>query len=214
MGSPDESRKTWNEFLKGDQQALLKLYQLYYVNLMNYGAKMTNNRDFTNDCLMDMLIDLWDRRESLPTVDNIRAYLTTCLRRTITGKYKHIKWQNSKHPDIALENQLFEAPYEDYLTSLQTNVNVTNIILKGLDKLTDRQKHLLRLKFFDNLNYDEIAEICGITKRTAYNIIHDSLKILKVYLIANKINPSSLDITFTLICVFLALEEVINHSRN
>jgi DNA-directed RNA polymerase specialized sigma24 family protein len=38
---------------------------------------------------------------------------------------------------------------------------------------------LLRLKFFEDLDYEEIACQCGITKRTAYNIIHSALRTLK-----------------------------------
>jgi RNA polymerase sigma factor (sigma-70 family) len=214
MGPSDESSEIWHEFTEGNQQALLKLYELHYVNLMNYGARITNNREFTNDCLMEMLIDLWDKRGTLPPVDNIKGYLNTCLRRMILSKYKQQKWQNSKHTDIALQTQRFESPYEDYLTALQTNDGVKSIIIKSLENLTDRQKQLLQLKFFDDYTYNEIAEICSITKRTAYNIVHDALKILKADLVRNKINQSSLDLTLTLIGVFLIHHQVLTHIKN
>ncbi|MNL43391.1 RNA polymerase sigma factor [compost metagenome] len=48
-----------------------------------------------------------------------------------------------------------------------------------MEVLTEREKELIRLKFFDDLDYDEIAVKCGITKRTAYNITHDALKKLR-----------------------------------
>ena len=38
------------------------------------------------------------------------------------------------------------------------------------------------MKFFEDIDYNEIARSCNITRRTAYNIIHDSLKILKAEL--------------------------------
>jgi hypothetical protein len=38
------------------------------------------------------------------------------------------------------------------------------------------------MKFFEDVDYDEIARLCNISRRTAYNIIHDSLKILRAEL--------------------------------
>jgi hypothetical protein len=49
-----------------------------------------------------------------------------------------------------------------------------------MDLLTDREKELLQLKFCGDLDYDEISARCGITKRTAYNIIYASLKTLRM----------------------------------
>ena len=72
-----------------------------------------------------------------------------------------------------------ESSYEEYITEIQTDLILKEKLTKSLNHLTERQKELLQLKFFDDLDYDEIALRCNISKRTAYNIVYDALKILK-----------------------------------
>ena len=72
-----------------------------------------------------------------------------------------------------------ECSYEEYLVKLQHNKELKDRLEKALGQLTQREKELMRLKFFEDLDYDEIAARCNITKRTAYNIIHAALKTLK-----------------------------------
>ncbi|MCK7554022.1 sigma-70 family RNA polymerase sigma factor [Chitinophaga sedimenti] len=72
-----------------------------------------------------------------------------------------------------------EWSHEEYLSAIEGNDELTEAFARAFRQLTQRQQQLLRMKFFDNLDYDHIAQTCGITKRTAYNIIHDALKQLK-----------------------------------
>ena len=72
-----------------------------------------------------------------------------------------------------------ESSYEEYLVQLQHSKELKDRLTKALDQLTQREKELMELKFFEDLDYDEIAARCNITKRTAYNIIHAALKTLK-----------------------------------
>lgn len=169
----------WSLLQSGNQQALLALYDRHYIGLLNYGIKLTGNRELTNDCITQILLRLWDTRERLPVVGNIRAYLLTCLRRELMVT---IKKENNRASRNRLLRQNFpeaEMSYEDCLISLQTNTAIKEKLAKALDKLTEREKELLRLKFFEDLDYDEIALKCGITKRTAYNILHAAIKTLK-----------------------------------
>ena len=178
----------WTQLQNGDQQALLALYNKYYLGLINYGIKLTGNRELTNDCITQILLRLWDKRGDLPSVENVRSYLLTCLRRELIAELKSAT-------DRAVKGSIFqksfnetELPYEEYIIQLQTSKVLREKLCKALDQLTDREKELLRLKFFDDLGYDEIAVQCGITKRTAYNIIHNALKTLKTGLLDQRPN--------------------------
>ena len=175
----------WSQLQQGDQQALLNLYNAHYIGLMNYGCKLTGNRDLTNDCITQILLRLWDCRDRLPHVENIRSYLLTCLRRELMAELKKAALSNKHHR--LLQNGMHDAdlPYEEYIIELQTNAAWKEKLTQAFSKLTEREKELLRLRFFDDLNYDEIAAQCNITKRTAYNIIYTAIKTLKADLTGN-----------------------------
>jgi RNA polymerase sigma factor (sigma-70 family) len=171
--------ETWAQLQKGNQQALLALYDRHYIGLLNYGIKLTGNRDLTRDCITQILLRLWDNRAKLPPVENVRSYLLTCLRREMIGELKGEIARTNRN--IVVQRSLSDAelPYEEYLIESQTNKVVREKLSRAFEKLTEREKELLRLRFFEDLDYDEIAAQCSITKRTAYNIIHTAIKTLK-----------------------------------
>jgi RNA polymerase sigma-70 factor (ECF subfamily) len=169
----------WNQLQSGDQQALLALYNKFYLGLINYGVKLTGNRELTNDCITQILLRLWDKRKELPPVENLRSYLLTCLRRELLAELKSQTDRAIKGSILQKQFNEAELPYEEYIIQAQNDQNLRERLAKALDQLTSREKELLRLKYFEDLGYDEIAVHCGISKRTAYNIVHAALKTLK-----------------------------------
>lgn len=169
---------TWDEFIAGNENAMLVLYQQHYLGLMNYGIKISGSRPLANECITQMLINLWDQKEKLPRVENIRAYLLTCLKRTIYHHYRSEKLRAVKESSFQPDHST-ELSVDDYLSRIQSNSILKEKLVKAMEKLSPRQRELIKMRFFMDLNYDEIAAQCGITKRTAYNIVNDGLKSLR-----------------------------------
>jgi RNA polymerase sigma factor (sigma-70 family) len=181
---------TWNQLRSGDLQALLCLYKEYYVALINFGIKMTGNRELTSDCISQVLIKLWNRHQQLPEVENIRSYLISCLKNELLIELKNANKIKSGNNSLKYALTEQEISYEEYLIQTQTNLDIKNNLSRAFSHLSKREKQLLQLKFFEDLSYDEIALKCNITKRTAYNIIYDALKSLKADF--GRVNPPAL----------------------
>ncbi|MBL7700584.1 MAG: sigma-70 family RNA polymerase sigma factor [Chitinophagaceae bacterium] len=177
MASLTGNNDTWNLLRRGDRQALLALYREHYTGLVNFGIKLTGSRELSKDCFSQVLLRLWDRRASLPEVSNTRSYLLTCMKHEIMKELQSQK-NNTGHQQLETGNHT-EPSYEDYIVGIQANDELRCRLRKMLQKLTEREKELLKLRFFENRSYDEIAEQCDIAKRTAYNIIFGALKTLK-----------------------------------
>lgn len=169
----------WARLRAGDREALLGLYNYHYVGLFNYGLKLTGNRDLTKDCITHILLRLWDKRHQLSAVENPRSYLLTCLRHELFAEKKAERTRAVGSQGLQRISDASEPSYEEYIIQLQTNKVLSEKLTKALNRLSKRERELLRLKFFEDLDYDEIASRCGIAKRTAYNIIHSALKMLK-----------------------------------
>lgn len=172
-------KETWDLFIQGNHEAFDDLYSQHYLGLINFGVRMTGDREYANECIVEMMLGLWEKRGRLPQVDNVRSYLLTCTKTMILKKIKAEKLRESKEEFAFDQVDQHDISYEDHLTQIQSDNQLKARLSKSLDKLTNRQRELLRLKFFDGLDYDDIALECNISKRTAYNIIHESLKILK-----------------------------------
>lgn len=182
MSEKESHKLTWEKFLNGDETALVELYQQHRSALINYGLLLADDRELVSDCLMDMLVDFWKKRATLPGVENVRSYLRTSFRRAVFHQLQNDKKREARHAESQQMEDEFQLSYEDYLVSIQSDQGLKKRLVKAMAKLTDRQIELVRLKFFEDLDYEEISAQCGITKRTAYNIIHDALKILKAEL--------------------------------
>ena len=175
----DITNDAWLLLRNSDENALLTLYNKHYLGLINFGIKITGDRVFTNDCINQLLIELWDKRDKLPAVENVRSYLLTCLKNKIISEIKNSRVRDARLHSMEAYLAGNEMPYEEYLIQSQTDQALRKKLSNALARLTYRQRELLKMKFFEDCSYDEIAQKCGITRRTAYNIIYDSLKILR-----------------------------------
>lgn len=122
MEAPNLHRITWLEFKSGSEKALHNLYKQHYLGLINYGIKLNGDRQYSNDCIIEMLLGLWEKRTKLPDVENVRSYLLTCLRTTILQHIRSDKLRGIKerHAHTLTEQQ--ELSYEDHITRIQTDL--------------------------------------------------------------------------------------------
>lgn len=179
MADAESHRLVWERFTSGAENVLEELYDQHYLGLVNYGRMIINDREFVNGCFMDMLIEFWNKRSTLPAVDNVRSYLLTSFRRYLLHQVDAEKKRGVKQMESQQYAEQYQPSYEEHIVRIQSDKGLQSKIQDALKKLTARQIEIIKLRFFEDLDYDEIALKCGITKRTAYNITYDALKILK-----------------------------------
>jgi RNA polymerase sigma-70 factor (ECF subfamily) len=71
---------------------------------------------------------------------------------------------------------------EDILISEENTNAISNRLHRAINKLTKRQREIITLKFFNELSYDEIADFTGLSQRRIYNLVHESVRALRVNL--------------------------------
>lgn len=169
----------WSGLKAGDKDAFLALYKEFYLELFNFGLRLTGDRELTRDCITQSLLRLWDKRHALPVVRNLPGYLLTCLRHEIYAVIRSER-QRLQHTDAMRRFYAAEeSSYETQLIAIQETDELKARLGQALAGLTKREKELLRMRFFEDMDYEQIAAHCHITKRTAYNIIHGALKHLR-----------------------------------
>ncbi len=168
----------WKRMLEGDKTAFFSIYKEYYTSLFQYGFSLTRDKELSKDCIQEMYLELWNTRLTLNNnVADVKAYLFTWLRRkisrTITIRNREKLGENSAITDIE------ECSYEDLLIAFQSTEKRKRKLATALNNLSKKQLELLRLKFYDNLSYEEIAEKSSLTIRTVYNTIYEALRHLR-----------------------------------
>lgn len=167
--------KDWHNMVKGDKEAFLAIYHDRYRALFCYGFSLTADRELTKDCIQDLFLDIWNRRQTLnKEVENIPSYLSTWLRRKISRVQTKLLKEKSYERSGQI-NDSKEFSYEELLILFQETEEKKEQLSKALTTLTKKQVEIIRLKFFENLSYAAISEKTSLTTRTIYNIIYEAI---------------------------------------
>jgi RNA polymerase sigma factor (sigma-70 family) len=169
----------WSNVIRGNPDAFLSLYESNYQSLFSYGFSLSADRELIKDCIQEMFIEIWKTRATMNhKVTNTRSYLFTWLRRKIFRELSRLN--SEKNKEGLFENSLSNIlPYEDLLIAFQQNEEDRCNLRSCLKNLSRGQMEVIRLKFFENLSYAEIATKTSLSVRTVYNLIYEALGNLK-----------------------------------
>ena len=166
----------WSAFKSGDRNAFQQIYAEHAESLLKYAYRFSRNDQLTEDCLQDLFIYLWDNKASIGETNNIRAYLLISYRRRILKVLKQEQKQVSSE-----ESEIhFQMLSEDNPLTLDDNKEEQRqLIRQTMDKLSGRQKEIVYLKYYQQLDYEEICEVMGISYQSARNLLLRTLKSMR-----------------------------------
>lgn len=162
-----------------NEEALFALMRLYYDELFRYGVKFTADVEETKDALNQFFIHIWDNRHKLDKVENIKAYLFVSYKRWLIVHLQRRRNSRSLSLSEGLINDLAEQSYEDYLVKQINDEELAAVLQDAIKSLPDRQRQLLQLRFYEHMDYQEIAEKTSLTVRTVYNKLSEAIKKLR-----------------------------------
>ena len=168
----------WKAIRHEDKEAFTEMYKTYYQFLFSYGMRISGHKDLTKDTIHELFLEIWKKRNQLPEVEHIGYYLKTILKRKIT---REIPKEQAHRQDHREESQLnrVEYSYEELLIQSQSKEEMQAKVRTAILSLSKKQMEVIRMKFFDNKSYDEIASLTATTPRTIYNQVYESLRILR-----------------------------------
>ena len=177
MDHSKEDILLWESFRKGDRDAFATLFRRHYEALFRYGGKFADNAGQLEDSIQELFVELWQSNSRIPVI-SVRAYLLKSL------KYKILKTYRRRRDILPItEDQgIFEWSHEDYLVSGEQTAENNRKVLNALDRLSNRQKEIVYLKYFQNLSYEEISEVMNINYQVARNLLYQAIKSLKTLL--------------------------------
>jgi RNA polymerase sigma factor (sigma-70 family) len=173
--------EVWQRLKKGDENAVTEIMRCYFADLYKYSLKISKDSDLSKDYIQEIFMEIWNKRAKLADVNYIKPYLFKSLRwRIIRGKMQESKIQSLLDYEVDI---VFS--YEDTLIQDQLWQEKKENLLQAINLLSKRQREIIYLKFYEGLNYEQIAEIMGIGHQPLYNLLHKSLKTLREYLSAS-----------------------------
>lgn len=151
-------------FKNGDGKAFDSLYNRFSNRIFNYLLKLLGNWDLAEDILEETFIKLYESNLEE------RGKLKNWLFRVATNlSYKALRKKNNEithYEPLVMKEKT--NPGEDVMRRIQ--------VQKALMKVSETQRIVIVLKFYQGMKYKEISEILGCPLGTVKTRMHEGLK--------------------------------------
>src|SRR5436190_14738580 len=89
----------WMQQLQqNDEGALASLMEMYYDNLYNYATRFTKDDGLIKDCIQEVFISLWQRRETVGTILSPKYYFLRAIKnKVLKSLHKKSRTATSGH---------------------------------------------------------------------------------------------------------------------
>lgn len=159
----------------GDADAFQEVYNRYAGVLYSFGRIFVRDSELVKDCIHDLIFDLYKYRKNLADSDNIRNYLFKSLKRKIQHSAK-------KHAKMVLSEPFAggtEQADDDGSDAADEQADQMARINRLIDRLPDKQKEIINLKFQLEMSYDEIAAVLEISVESVRTSVYRSIKTIR-----------------------------------
>jgi RNA polymerase sigma factor (sigma-70 family) len=168
----------WTKFRKGDTHAFELIARENYRPLFNYGLRICSDEDLVHDCIQELFLELWERRERLSDADYVRTYLLRAVRNKIVKEGLRLR-RVKKVEELAFE-PLHDLSIESQIVENEHKVEMALRLKETINKLTKRQREVIYLRFYQNLEFEEISRVMEMNRQSVANLLHRSIKEIKI----------------------------------
>ncbi|MCS6968991.1 MAG: sigma-70 family RNA polymerase sigma factor [Cytophagales bacterium] len=170
----DNLAQAWQQIKKGDIKSYEWLFKRLASKLYSYGYRIVPNRAIVEDALQDLFVQLWEHRQELSDVRLVKPYLYKSIRSRL------LRVANGNH--LFSEEELYfisTAPYEESIIEQENDQQLNAHLYSCLGKLTPRQREIIHLKFYQQLEYEEIANVLNMVYQAAVNLCFRAISSLR-----------------------------------
>jgi len=162
----------------GNKKSLRTLFLRYYDSLFSYGLTVTSKEEVIEDCLQDLFYQLWDQRDNLSHVKKVKGYLWVSFRRRLMKKLK--KRNHKNRSAVSLTNGMKKgiSVEKAFITDEQTTY-IHKKLAQICAELTQREREVLFLKYYEGMSYSEIEQILDLEYQTVRNYMYRAIERLR-----------------------------------
>lgn len=159
------------KFRTGDLEAYNQLFEKYHTAIYRYCLKFLGDKELAKDAFQDTFMKMFEHRFEFKS-DNFGAWLYTICRNVCLNMIRGQK-----------KNELFDEITHSNYNQNSIDVGLNEQINKALSMLPLQLKEVLVLREYNDLSYQEIADILGIELSLVKIRIHRARNLLRKILI-------------------------------
>ena len=162
--------------LKGDQRAFMELVSPYRTRLIRKAVSMLGNPQDAEDILQEALVTGYRALKSFRGESGIYTWLY----RIVVNKCRDFHRSKKNAPSDSLDSVAFMI--HDDRIDLEKNLELSaesTYLIQQINTLEQRYREILVMRYYDDLSYQEIAEVLDIQVGTVKSRLFKARELLK-----------------------------------
>ena len=177
MIKANELKVLWDNTRAGATDAFAILHNELYPGLFTYAVKMLRDPDLADDLLQDLFVKFWQNKIHIGSITNVKAYFYKSVRSMILNHIRSSQLKASKleampEPDLQFSR-------EELIISEELDSDIKQMLYTALNKLPAKQREIIHMRFYEELEYVQIAEITGIRYQSVINHVYRAVQVLR-----------------------------------
>jgi len=175
---------------KGDKYSFNLLVWKWEKQIYNLAVRMLGSVEDAADACQDIFIAAYEKAHSFKGNSKFSTWLYRIAINNCISKLRRKKIEQKIYDNSLLQASLAtkDSAIRDDETTLIKN-QLSERIMKAIQKLPDEQKAILELKIYQDLSFEEISKIIGIPVGTAKSRLHYAL--IKIRNELKDLNPNN-----------------------
>ncbi|MBN2780823.1 MAG: sigma-70 family RNA polymerase sigma factor [Candidatus Marinimicrobia bacterium] len=161
-------------FQQGDERAYIELVKRYKDRLLNFVYRYLNSFEQSEDVVQDTLMKLYTSAHMYREIAKFSTWIFTIAANLAKSELRRLKRRRvvSIHT-MGYDDSEYEIPSEDFDPEKETTSNYgEKQIQEAIDTLPDQFKTVIILREVQQLSYEEISQILGISIGTVKSRIN------------------------------------------
>lgn len=160
----------------GNGEPAAAWFELYANSLLKYGLQITNDRELVRDVIQEVFISIW--RNAHPEISSVKNYLFVSFRRRLLRSIKEQRRRKEFDEKTPRLEEEISSPLEMGIHQ-ENQAHLRLSVRALLNGLPARQREIIFLRFYEELEYDEIARIMDLGYQSTRNLLFKALKNLR-----------------------------------
>ena len=177
--SLSEDRHLFERISQNEYKALELLFNKYYDRLCVFGNLFEKDQMIIEKQISDVFMLLWNKRETLRTINNPKSYMYVIARNQLIKKSTYVKHKH--YLEDKNENQLVfkvHPSFEEEVIDQEQKIVYQRALSQILKEIPKKSREIFEMSRVDGLKYKEISELKGISPRTVENHIATALRLI------------------------------------
>lgn len=163
--------------LPDKEQLVTSWFEQYANSFLKYGLQIKNDRELVKDVIQELFAGIWHSSENIWDIKSAKNYLFISFRRKL---FKAIE-SEKKRQSVGAVNVIDETVPSNLELAVKREESdqLSSSIMQIVATLSQRQREIIFLRFYEELDLTEIGEIMGLNYQATRNLLYKAVKNLR-----------------------------------